>query len=165
MCRLQASFSMTNSSSQASQFVATTGGSSEFFSASVNYGYKLTRDWYSSLSYTYLQRNDSTGTVSANMVLVSLSYDFTLMGNPGAINKAAEQRARQRARELSVRYFRESIDSCGTADLKPVLMMLTIIRSYRVYRIIPFPCLNGSSARHQSSDLDPHHLARVCALY
>jgi hypothetical protein len=94
-----AQFSMTNASSQASQFAATTGGSSEFLSASVNYGYKLTRDWYSSLSYTYLQRNDSTGTVSANMVFVSLSYDFTLMGNPSAINKATEQRARQRARE------------------------------------------------------------------
>ena len=32
-------------------------------------------------------------------LLFSLSYDFTLMGNPGAINKANEQRARQRARE------------------------------------------------------------------
>jgi len=94
-----AQFSMTNASSQASQFAATTGGSSEFFSASVNYGYKLTRDWYSNLSYTYLQRNDSTGTVSANMVFVSLSYDFTLLGNPNAINKATEQRARQRARQ------------------------------------------------------------------
>jgi hypothetical protein len=33
------------------------------------------------------------------MFFFSLAYDFTLMGNPGAINKAAEQRARQRARE------------------------------------------------------------------
>ena len=99
------SFAITNSSSQASQFVATTGGSSEFFSASVNYGYKLTRDWYSSLTYTYLQSNGSAGTASANMVLVSLSYDFTLMGNAGAINKAAEQRARQRARDAIGQVF------------------------------------------------------------
>ena len=99
------SFTMTNASSQASQFVAATGGSSDFLSASVSYGYKLTRDWYSNLSYTYLQRNDSTGTVSANMVLFSLSRDFTLMGNPGAINKAAEQRARQRARDAIGQVF------------------------------------------------------------
>jgi hypothetical protein len=33
------------------------------------------------------------------LVLLSLAYDFTLMGNPNAINKADEQRARQRARE------------------------------------------------------------------
>ena len=92
-------FSITNGSSQAAQFASVTGGSSEFFSASVIYSYRLTRDWSTSLSYSYLQRNDSSGTVSANMFFFSLAYDFTLMGNPGAINKAAEQRARQRARE------------------------------------------------------------------
>ena len=90
---------MTNASSQAAQFASVTGGSSDFYSASVIYSYRLTRDWSTNLSYSYLQRNDNTGTVSANMFLFSLSYDFTLMGNPGAINKAAEQRARQRARE------------------------------------------------------------------
>ena len=90
---------MTNSSSQAQQFTAITGGSSDFLSASVSYSYRLTRDWATNVSYTYLQRNDSTGFTSANLVLLSLSYDFTLMGNPSAINKANEQRARQRARE------------------------------------------------------------------
>jgi hypothetical protein len=92
-------FSITNGSSQAAQFASVTGGSSEFFSASVIYSYRLTRDWSTNLSYSYLQRNDSTGTVNANMFFFSLAYDFTLMGNPGAINKAAEARARQRARE------------------------------------------------------------------
>ena len=92
-------FSVTNSSSQAQQFTAITGGSSDFLSASVSYSYRLTRDWATNVSYTYLQRNDSTGFTSANLVLLSLSYDFTLMGNPSAINKANEQRARQRARE------------------------------------------------------------------
>jgi hypothetical protein len=92
-------FSITNGSSQAAQFASVTGGPSEFFSASVIYSYRLTHDWSTSLSYSYLQRNDSTGTVSANMFFFSLAYDFTLMGNPNAINKANEQRARQRARE------------------------------------------------------------------
>src|SRR6516165_4633126 len=34
-------------------------GSSEFFSASVNYGYQLTREWRTGLSYTYLQSNST----------------------------------------------------------------------------------------------------------
>ena len=96
---------MTNRSSQAAQFASITGGPSDFLSASVNYSYRLTRDWSTNLSYSYLQRNDSTGTVSANMVFVSLAYDFTLMGNPSAINKAAEQRARQRARQAIGQVF------------------------------------------------------------
>ena len=68
------SFSTTNSSSQVSQFTSVTGGSSsEFYSASVIYSYRLTRDWSTNLSYSYLQRNDSTGTVSANMVFLFAS--------------------------------------------------------------------------------------------
>jgi hypothetical protein len=54
-------FSITNGSSQAAQFASVTGGSSEFFSASVIYSYRLTRDWSTNVSYSYLQRNDSSG--------------------------------------------------------------------------------------------------------
>src|SRR6185312_3742197 len=69
------SFSATNSSPQFSQFTSVTGGSSaNFYSASVIYSYRLTRDWATSLSYSYLQRSENTGTVSANMFLFSLSY-------------------------------------------------------------------------------------------
>lgn len=72
---------------------------SEFFSASVNYGYKLTREWRTNLSYTYIERDDQTGTARSNTVLLSLSRDFTLMGNPTAINEAERERARQRAQQ------------------------------------------------------------------
>ena len=92
-------FSLTNASPQFSQFTSVTGGSSQFISASVIYSYRLTRDWATNLSYSYLQRDSGGTTVRANMFFFSLSYDFTLMGNPYAINRAAEARARQRARD------------------------------------------------------------------
>jgi hypothetical protein len=74
-------------------------GNSDFFSASVNYGYKLTREWRTNLSYTYNERNDETGTARSNTILFSLSRDFTLMGNPTAINEAEREKARQRAQQ------------------------------------------------------------------
>ena len=73
-------------------------GSSEFFSASVNYGYQLTREWRTGLSYTYLQSN-STAIARSSMILFSLSRDFTLMGNPNAINQAERERARERQQQ------------------------------------------------------------------
>jgi hypothetical protein len=87
---------------------ATTGNSifggqsnaeSEFFSASVGYNYRLSREWNTNLSYSYLQRNQSSGTVRSNLFQFTLSRDFTLLGNPTAINLAERERARERARE------------------------------------------------------------------
>lgn len=74
--------------------LASTGTSTDFFSASVNYGYQLTRDWRTSLSYTFAE---AIGTAKSSTVLFRLSRDFTLMGNPTAINQAEAERARQRA--------------------------------------------------------------------
>jgi len=74
-------------------------GTSDFFSASVNYRYQLTREWRTNLSYTYRERDDETGTARSNTVLFSLSRDFTLLGNPAAINVAQRERARERAQQ------------------------------------------------------------------
>ena len=71
-----------------------TGTSAEFFSASVYYGYQLTREWQTGVSYTYA---DNVGVASSSTILFRLSRDFTLMGNPTAFSKADAERARQRA--------------------------------------------------------------------
>ena len=95
-----ASFAMTNASNQFSQIAAASGGgASDFFSASVNYQYQLTREWRTNLSYTYRQRNDDTGIARSNTILLAVSRDFTVLGNPAGIDKAAAERAKQRAQQ------------------------------------------------------------------
>ena len=98
-------------------------GASEFFSASVNYGFQLTREWRTSLSYAYVQSNGTggisgfpgisgitgisstsgingtSGNARSSIVSFSLSYDFTLMGNPTAINQAQREKARERQQQ------------------------------------------------------------------
>jgi hypothetical protein len=69
---------------------------SDFFSASVNYGYQLTREWRTNLSYTYF---DNVGVATSSRVLFALSRDFTVLGNPTAINQAEKERARLRERQ------------------------------------------------------------------
>jgi hypothetical protein len=66
------------------------------FSASVSYGYQLTREWRTNLSYTY---RDNVGLATSSTVLFALSRDFTVLGNPTAINQAEQERARVRARQ------------------------------------------------------------------
>jgi hypothetical protein len=91
-------FSYVPASPGNSLFGSGQSGASEFFSASVNYSYRLTRDWRTNLSYTYLQSN-STSIARSSMVSFSLSRDFNLMGNPTAINQAETARARERAQQ------------------------------------------------------------------
>ena len=94
------SYAITNASNQFAQAAAASGGgSSDFFSASVNYEYRLTREWRTNLSYTYRQRNDETGIARSSTVLLAVSRDFTVLGNPTGIDKAAEERAKQRAQQ------------------------------------------------------------------
>jgi hypothetical protein len=73
-----------------------TSMTSDFFSASVNYTYRLTREWRTNVSYTY---RENVGMAKSNTILFGLSRDFTLLGNPTAINQAEQERAKQRARE------------------------------------------------------------------
>lgn len=74
-------------------------GDSDFFSASINYGYRLTREWRTNLSYTFHERIDDTGIARSSTVLFSLSRDFTLLGNPTAINQAEKERAKARQQQ------------------------------------------------------------------
>ena len=68
----------------------------DFFSASVNFGYKLTREWRTNVTYSYLE---NVGIAKSNVILFRLSRGFTLLGNPTAINKAEEERARERTQQ------------------------------------------------------------------
>ena len=86
-----AHFAHTDSSVNSTNLFA--GTSADFFSAQVAYSYQLARDWRTRLSYTYRQRNDDTGTARANTVLVSLVYNFNLMGNPTAYDPVDAERA------------------------------------------------------------------------
>lgn len=61
---------------------ATPAATSDFFTASARYGYKLTRDWRSSLAYTYRQGNSQTGLVRASTISFVLTRDFTVYGKP-----------------------------------------------------------------------------------
>ena len=92
-----------------SSFGSGQSGSSDFYSFVLSYGYQLSREWRTNVSYSYLQRDDDTGAVGTSIILVSLTRDFTLMGNPTAINKAETERARQRERNsvgYAFPYFR-----------------------------------------------------------
>ena len=70
-----------------------TTGPADFFSAQIAYSYWLARDWRTRLSYTYRQRHDDTGTATSNTVLLSLNYDFNLLGNPTALDPVDAERA------------------------------------------------------------------------
>jgi hypothetical protein len=78
---------------QLSQATAT---SSDFFSAGVQYSYRLTREWVANLSYTF---RDNITVAKSSTVLFSLSKDFTFVGNPSPINIAEQQRRTLRAQQ------------------------------------------------------------------
>lgn len=90
------SFSTQYSQSSSPGQIGQSSATSDFFSASANFGYRLTREWRTNVSYTF---NDNVGLAKSNTILFRVSRDFTLMGNPAAINKAQEERARERARQ------------------------------------------------------------------
>lgn len=100
-----AQFSFVPASQSNSVFSSGQIGNSDFFSASVSYGYQLTSEWRTNLSYTFRERNDDTGIARSSTILLALSRDFTVLGNPTAINKAEEERARQRATQTVGQVF------------------------------------------------------------
>jgi hypothetical protein len=85
--------------SSSSSFSSNQTSPSDFFTASVAYGYQLTREWRTNLSYTYRQRNDDFGLARSSTVTFVLSRDLNLLGNPTAINQAEQERARERAQQ------------------------------------------------------------------
>lgn len=82
-----------------SAFAGSTSSNSQFFSASVTYSYQLAREWRTFLSYTFNESKSDTGSPNGSYISFGLSRDFTLLGNPTAINVAQRERARQRARQ------------------------------------------------------------------
>ncbi len=93
-----AQFAETNSSGQIGQSNSN-ANNSFFYTASIDYSYKLTREWRANLSYTYRQRDDNTGTARSNTVLFALSRDLNILGNPSPINEAQHERQRELARQ------------------------------------------------------------------
>ena len=100
-----AQFSFVPASHSNSVFSSGQTSNSDFFSASVNYGYQLSSEWRANLSYTFHERNDDTGIARSSTISLALSRDFTVLGNPTAINKAEEERARQRATQTVGQVF------------------------------------------------------------
>ncbi len=86
-------FTQTTSGQNGGEFSSIQTTKSDFFTASVTYGYRLARDWATTLSYTY--RN--TGVATSSTILFGLTYDFNVMGNPNPINVALKERTRERA--------------------------------------------------------------------
>jgi hypothetical protein len=65
----------------------------DLFSATVGYSYQLARDWHSRIAYTYRLRDDNNGTPHSSTVLLSLVYDFNLLGQPTAFDPIEQERA------------------------------------------------------------------------
>jgi hypothetical protein len=75
---------------------ATASSGSDVFTASVNYNYRIAREWRTNLSYTYSQRNDTSGFVRSNGVTFSLVRDFNLFGKPPqAVQKSLSDLAQE----------------------------------------------------------------------
>jgi hypothetical protein len=54
-------------------------GTADLLRASVTYGYRVTPDWQTQLSYRFIHRTDDTGSANSNTVLLSLVRDFTIL--------------------------------------------------------------------------------------
>jgi len=65
----------------------------DFFSATIGYSYDFTRDWHSRIAYTYRLRDDNTGTAQSSTVLLSLFYNFNLLGHPSVFDPVEQERA------------------------------------------------------------------------
>lgn len=76
--------------------IGQTSTTSDFFSASVNLGYQLTREWRTNLSYAY---HDNVDVATSHTISFVLLRDFTILGSSAAFNQADQERARQRARQ------------------------------------------------------------------
>jgi hypothetical protein len=70
---------------------------SEFFTAVLTYDTQLSRYWRGTASYAFRERHDTTGTATSSTILLGLSYDWNIYGNPSPVNVALRERARERA--------------------------------------------------------------------
>lgn len=51
----------------------------DFFTATAAYSYKIAKEWRSTLSYSYRQRNTDTNSVNSNSVMLVLIHDATIL--------------------------------------------------------------------------------------
>ena len=98
-----ANLAHTDSSVNATSLVL--GTTADFFSARVAYSYQLARDWRTTLAYTFRQRDDNTGTANSSTVLLSLNYNFNLLGNPSAFDPVDAARALVRQQKAAGEVF------------------------------------------------------------
>jgi len=75
------------------------GVESDLFSTQIGYGYQLTREWRTRLSYTYRYRTGGQGFAQSSTVLFGLTYDFTMLGNPTANGQKEVETERETMRE------------------------------------------------------------------
>jgi hypothetical protein len=68
----------------------------DFYSAGIAYSYQFARDWNSRISYTYRFRDDGVSTAQSSTVLLSLVYNFNLLGKPSVFDPVEAERARIR---------------------------------------------------------------------
>ena len=88
--RSHLAFSANFAHTSANSFLG--GTNADFFSAQAAYSYQLTRDWSTRFSYTFRQRDDDTGSARANVFLVSLRYNFNLLGKPSVFDPVDAER-------------------------------------------------------------------------
>lgn len=67
-----------NFSGNFTNFTSTTG-TYNYFTASVAYYYRLTKDWNSTLSYTFRERTSDVDSASSNGVMLVLKYETTIL--------------------------------------------------------------------------------------
>lgn len=88
----------TNGTAAGGEFGASTSTQqSEFFTAVLTYDTQLSRYWRGTASYAFRERHDTTGTATSSTILLGLSYDWNIYGNPSPVNVALRERARERA--------------------------------------------------------------------
>jgi hypothetical protein len=77
----------------------------DFFSATIGYSYQFARDWDSRIAYTYRLRDDNTGPAQSNTVLLSLVYNFNLLGKPSVFDPVDQERALLRQQRAAGEVF------------------------------------------------------------
>jgi hypothetical protein len=78
----------------------------DLYWAQVRYEYDLTPALSADLSFTYRQRNDNvSGYKQAGIGLLTLNYDYTLLGNPSAHDKNDADAERRRLRAIATQAF------------------------------------------------------------
>ncbi len=81
---------------KAGDTATTLSSSSDVFTVSGSYSYRLAREWRSNLRYIYSQRNDQSGLARSSTISFALVRDFNLFGKPpAAVQKTLSELAQE----------------------------------------------------------------------